>query len=162
MKSDSDTTEHPLGIFSALLRLLTGESAPRIPTLAKFVEKDYEEDAKLVKLRREYASKVAVAGDGIKNDQKGLNAGEKAERADEWSSRRLDAGLYCLQTLDVVPAWLVAEDSDAEQGILQLLTDRDEDLSILRASLKSQLDGVEGSEGDTTAEMLSALIDYLG
>ena len=49
-KSDHRTIEHLLGIFSALLRLLPGESAARIRTLAKFAEKDYVKLGKLAQV----------------------------------------------------------------------------------------------------------------
>jgi beta-catenin-like protein 1 len=62
-KQDGQTTEHLLGIFSSLLRLLPANSAGRIRTLAKFVEKDYEKLGKLVKLRRDIILAWLVAED---------------------------------------------------------------------------------------------------
>jgi beta-catenin-like protein 1 len=135
-KQDGQTTEHLLGIFSSLLRLLPANSAGRIRTLAKFVEKDYEKIGKLVKLRRDYAARVAVVDQQIRNEQSKLNVEEREEMADEWDSRRLDAGLFCLQTIDVILAWLVAEDDGASKRIQTLLADRDESLAVLRATLQ--------------------------
>ena len=80
-----------------MLRLLPGDSAPRIRLLGKFVEKDYEKISKLVQLRREYATKVAAVDASIEKDGVGLSAAEREDLADEWLSRRLDAGLFCLQ-----------------------------------------------------------------
>ncbi|KAM3071425.1 hypothetical protein ACMFMG_009023 [Clarireedia jacksonii] len=176
-KLDGQTVEHLLGIFSSLLRLLPANQAARIRTLAKFVEKDYEKIGKLVKLRREYAARVAVVDQQIRGEQKGLSAQEREEMADEWLSRRLDAGLYCLQTVDVVLAWLVAEDGGAEKRVRELLGERDEGLEVLRETIKEQLDTMEGGEdggGDAEAEgdageseekmvreMLGTLIQFL-
>lgn len=138
-KQDGQTTEHLLGIFSSLLRLLPANSAGRIRTLAKFVEKDYEKLGKLVKLRRDYTARVAVVDQQIRREQSKLSAEEREEMADEWDSRRLDAGLFCLQTIDVVLAWLVAEDDGASKRIQTLLADRDESLVVLRATLQGML-----------------------
>ncbi|PQE25662.1 hypothetical protein CJF30_00000390 [Rutstroemia sp. NJR-2017a BBW] len=173
-KLDGQTVEHLLGIFSSLLRLLPANQAPRIRTLAKFVEKDYEKIGKLVKLRREYAARVKVVDEQIREEQKGLGAGEKEEMADEWLSRRLDAGLYCLQTVDVVLAWLVAEDQGVEGRVRKLLGERDEGLEVLRETIREQLDTMGGGDGDGGEEqgegeseekmvrdMLGTLIQFL-
>lgn len=98
---DNQTTEHLIGILASLLRLLPGGSAARIRILAKFVEKDYEKIDKILKLRKQYAAQVQAVDRGIKEEQGTSNA--KAEdMADRWLSRRLDAGLFCLQ-VGVVP-----------------------------------------------------------
>jgi len=160
-KPDHSTTEHLLGIFSALLRLLPGESASRIRVLGKFVEKEYEKVERLIKLRRDYADKVASADAEIVAEQRGLSVEERTDRADEWFSRRLDAGLYRLRTVDVILSWLVAEDDGARQKTKQLLSERDESLATLRTSLESQMADIGSEEDGTIAEMLSALIDCL-
>ncbi|GAB7351759.1 hypothetical protein MBLNU459_g2338t1 [Dothideomycetes sp. NU459] len=159
---DAGTTEHLIGIFAALLRALPGESAARIRTLAKFVEKEYEKVARLVKLRFEYWAKVHAVDQGIAAERRGLGAEELADRADEWFSRRLDAGLYCAQTLDVILAWLAAEDSGARRKILELLGERDEGLAEVKKSLQEQLEGVDPEEEGNAGEMLMALIECLG
>ncbi|CZR53303.1 related to nuclear associated protein [Phialocephala subalpina] len=162
-KQDSSTTEHLLGIFSSLLRALPAGEAGRIRTLAKFVEKDYEKIEKLIKLRRDYAKRVAVVDDEIRNEQKKLDAEEREEMADEWLSRRLDAGLFCLQTVDVVLAWLVAEDGGAEKRIRTLFADRDETLGVVKGTIQEQLDTIVGDteEETMTRDMLVTLVQFL-
>ncbi|KUJ18071.1 beta-catenin-like protein-like protein 1 [Mollisia scopiformis] len=162
-KQDGATTEHLLGIFSSLLRALPAGEAGRIRTLAKFVEKDYEKIEKLVKLRRDYAKKVAAVDDEIRSEQTKLDAEEKEEMADEWLSRRLDAGLFCLQTVDVILAWLVAEDAGAEKRIRTLFADRDETLAVVKATIQEQLDTIVGDteEETMTKEMLTTLVQFL-
>lgn len=137
-KQDGETTEHLLGIFASLLRLLPANSSGRIRTLAKFVEKDYEKPVRLLKLRRDYAARVAMVDEEIRNEQVQLNSEEQEERADEWLSRRLDAGLFCLQTIDVILAWLVAEDDGASKRIQSLLADRDESLAVIKATIQGK------------------------
>lgn len=96
-QSDSEMTEHILGILSSMLRSLPAESAPRIRLLAKFVEKDYEKLNRLVQIRRDYASKLAAVDREIKSERAKLPQTEQDDMADEWLSRRMDAGLYSLQ-----------------------------------------------------------------
>ena len=134
-KQDKENTEHLLGILASMLRSLPANEAPRIRLLAKFVEKDYQACDRLVKLRREYAAKLAVIDREIKKERAKLDADELAERADEWFSRRLDAGLYVLQTVDVILAWLAAEDDGARLKI-QALAGGDEGLKDIRATLQ--------------------------
>ena len=136
-RQDKENTEHLLGILASMLRLLPANEAPRIRLLAKFVEKDYQACDRLVKLRREYASKVAVIDREIKQERARRDAEESDEKADEWFSRRLDAGLYVLQTVDVILAWLIAEDDGARRKI-QALADRDDILEDIRATLQGR------------------------
>ncbi|KAI9719219.1 MAG: hypothetical protein M1812_003549 [Candelaria pacifica] len=162
-KQDSETTEHLLGILAALLRHLPGNSAGRIRTLAKFVEKDYEKIGKLVKLRRDYAQRVASVDEVIKQERASLTTEEQEDRADTWLSRRLDVGLFSLQTIDVILAWLVAEDDGAKSRIKALLADRDELLAVIRATIQEQLDGMADSDDvqdATEKDMLQTLVGF--
>ena len=134
-KQDKENTEHLLGILASMLRSLPANEAPRIRLLAKFVEKDYQACDRLVKLRHEYASKVALIDREIKQERAKLDTEELDERGDEWFSRRLDAGLYVLQTVDVILAWLIAEDDGARRKI-QALFDHDDALEAIRATLQ--------------------------
>lgn len=136
-KQDNEATEHLLGIFSSMLRSLPANEAPRIRLLAKFVEKNYQAPDRLVQIRREYVSKVAAVDQEIKAERAAVSADEREDRADEWLSRRLDGGLYVLQTVDVILAWLVAEDDGARSRIQSLLADRDESLKDVEATLQS-------------------------
>lgn len=163
-KQDKEMTEHLLGILASMLRSLPANEAPRIRLLAKFVEKDYQACDRLVKLRREFASKVAVIDAEIRQEQASLNAEESEEKSDEWFSRRLDAGLYVLQTVDVILAWLVAEDDGARRKIHGLLADRDEGLKDVMATLQEQLDTMNANPEDQDPmlkDMLSTLIQHL-
>lgn len=162
-KNDAQTTEHLVGIFASMLRLLPGDSAERIRTLAKFVEKDYEKTEKLVKLRRDYGARVGAVDAQIKEEQRDVGDDEREEAADEWFSRRLDAGLFCLQTIDVILAWLIAEDDGARKKIHALLADRDETVAVIKATVQEQIDGIDPKSDDAkdTREMLQTLAQFL-
>lgn len=132
---DNQTTAHLLGILSSLLRSLPADSPPRIRLLAKFVERDYEKIARTVQIRRECAARVGAVDREIESEKGGEEREGREGMADEWLSRRLDAGLYSLQTADVVLAWLVAEDRGARGRVEALLAERDEELGVLRGTL---------------------------
>lgn len=161
--------EHLVAIFASLLRRLPADSPERVRALAKFVEKDYEKTGRLVELRREYAARVAAVDEAIRAEQQGKTAEQKEEEmADDWFSRRLDAGLFTLQTLDVVLAWLVAEDGGAAARIKRLLAERDETLGVVGRTLREQIDGMDGDgygeddeESKESKEMLVTLVQFL-
>jgi beta-catenin-like protein 1 len=163
-KQEKEAVEHLLGIFSSLLRLLPGHSVGRIRTLAKFVEKDYEKIGKLMELRREYAGWMESVEEAIKLEAQPLSAEERESMADEWLSRRLDAGLFSLQTVDVILSWLIAEDSGARSRAQKLLSERAEDVESLKKSLNEQLNGIDAEQSDEQAgvkEMLETLVRCL-
>ncbi|KAI9807494.1 MAG: hypothetical protein M1825_005434 [Sarcosagium campestre] len=162
-KKENQVTEHLLGIFSSFLRRLPADSAGRIRMLAKFVEKDYEKLERLVPLRWDYSSKVKAVDDEIAEERKSLNATDQEDMKDEWFSRRLDAGLFALQTIDIILAWLVAEDGGARHKIKQLLKRRDENLDNLKATLKElhETTNEDGEEANQTKEVLSTLMEFL-
>ncbi|RPB04443.1 DUF1716-domain-containing protein [Choiromyces venosus 120613-1] len=164
-KQDNQTTEHLLGIFAALLMHLPADSASRIRTLAKFVEKDYEKITKLAKLRTDYALRMAKVDAEIAAQRETLgSAVEEEEMAEEWFSRRLDAGLFCLQMTDRILAWLCAEDDGAKKRISGLLGKAGGSLKDVRRTLKEQIDGMTETSDEwqqVIKDMLSTLIEFL-
>ncbi|KAI5843865.1 Catenin-beta-like protein [Morchella snyderi] len=167
-KSDSATTEHLLGVFAALLMLLPAESSARIRTLAKFVERDYEKIAKLLKLRSGYTARLGVVEREIAAQKAAME--EEAEEdiedmREEWESRRLDAGLFCVQVVDLVLAWLCAEDDAARSRVKEGLGGS---LDAVRKTLEAQIGDLAAAaeaeaEGEAaeTRDMLSTLVRFL-
>lgn len=74
--------------------------------LAKFVEKEYEKIERLMQLRREYASKVAAVDKEIERDRASMKSEDQVDMEGEWLSRRLDAGLFCVQVRVYIHTWL--------------------------------------------------------
>ena len=158
-KTERSLVEHLIGILASMLRYLPGGSAERIRTLAKFVENDYEKITKLVELRRDYKARLSKVDAEIRRDREGLNQPEAEAQADEWLSRRLDAGLFTLQAIELILSWMVAEDSGARQTITVLLGE--DGLKVLERSLRDQLHGMDpggSDEAKATEEMLEALL----
>ncbi|QIW99065.1 hypothetical protein AMS68_004583 [Peltaster fructicola] len=151
-KTDVSTTEHLIGIYASLLRQLPEGSDARIRTINKFLEKDFEKIVRIIQLRSEYARKLTPVDDEIKLERRMMDEEEWPEREDEWYSRRLDGGLFCLQMLDVIIAWLLAEDAGARQRIESLLEKAG--LDAVQKSLAEQADDAEDTD---TKDMLTAL-----
>ena len=77
------------------------------------------------------------------------------EREAEWYSRRLDGGLFCLQMVDVILAWLIAEHIGADATIQAGGKDM---LARLQQSLREQSEDVEDDE---TRDMLKTLASFI-
>ncbi|CAM1501143.1 Fc.00g103050.m01.CDS01 [Cosmosporella sp. VM-42] len=159
---DHRLIEHLLSIFASMLRLLPANSAERIRTLAKFVEKDYEKITKLIKIRRDYSTRVKRVGEQNEAGRKAMSKDEREEADVELLLGRIDAGLFLLQTIDLILAWLVAEDTGARRKIKQLLAERDEVLGVIGATLKEQLDGLDTTEeNQDMRDMLGTLVEFV-
>ena len=102
------------------------------------MEKDYQAPTRLLQIRKEYVSKVQAVTRAIAAEEAPLSDEERKERLDEWDSRRLDGGLYVLQTVDVILAWLVAEDDGARTKIQSLLEDQDDGLESVKITLQGE------------------------
>lgn len=156
--NDTEAVEHLLGIFLAMLRSLPANSGERIRTLAKFVEKDYGKLARLLSLREGYEARLK----NVKPNSALLEEDEDFQRA-ELLSRRLDAGLLALQTIDLILAWLIAEDDGARSRTVELLKKSGLDLNTIKATIVEQLEDLdpEAEEDKETREMLSTLAELL-
>ena len=157
-QQDSRTTEHLLGIFANFLRLLPADSAVRIRTLAKFVEGDYDKIARLVQVRGDYSARLGKVEREIAEQRNTMDEEEAEDMCEEWLSRRLDAGLFGIQTTDMILAWLCAEDGGARKKIAQLLEGKG-GMQGVRDTLKGKsfntmvvdeadFDRIDGIDGD--------------
>ncbi|KAF1730258.1 Beta-catenin-like protein 1 [Beauveria bassiana] len=155
------TVDHLVSIFANMLQRFPAESAERIRTLAKFVEKGYEKTTKLVELFCDYKSKVSAAVLQVEANRPQYGNGE--EHAYQVLAARLDNGLFTLQLIALILSWLVAEDNGARQRIKKLLAEHDEHLSSLLTLVREQQDGLDTSEKDNKnlSVMLGALIEFL-
>ncbi|KAF6783749.1 duf1716 domain-containing protein [Colletotrichum sojae] len=156
-------TESLFDIFSSLLRFLPANSAERIRTLAKFVEKDYKKLNLLYEYRRKYQSMLDAVDMRIQKERIGMTPENVEQSEGEWYLERIDEGLYSVRAIDVIIAWLVAEDAGAREKARGLLgTDR-KDLSAIRITLQEYRDdlSLDKPEHKDLADMLSTLVDFL-
>ncbi|KAK2055120.1 DUF1716-domain-containing protein [Colletotrichum caudatum] len=150
-------------IFRSLLRFLPADSAERIRTLAKFVEKDYEKLDRLYECRTRYASRLDAEDREIQLERGRLSPEEAEILEGEWFLRRIDEGLYSVRSIDVVLAWLIAEDAGAKKKVQELLAADGKGLAAIKATLEEyrrDLD-LDRPERQDLADMLATLMDFL-
>nr|GAT59458.1 predicted protein [Mycena chlorophos] len=172
----SEDTAHILGVISSLFSNIPSESPSRVRLLAKFVESNYEKVDKLLQIREHATNRLRAAEADIATEKKELLAtGEEVgdEEEDAWYLRRLDSGLFTLQTVDYILAWIAMED-DGIRGHLLLMLDRKSlSLKDITKTLRTFYDNVDETDppassasGDserapTQKEILAALIAAL-
>ncbi|KAI8155480.1 Beta-catenin-like protein 1-like protein [Colletotrichum sp. SAR 10_70] len=150
-------------IFRSLLRFLPANSAERIRTLAKFVEREYEKLDRLYDCRRTYKSMLDVADQEIQKERSRMSADDTELSEGEWFLKRIDEGLYSVWAIDVILAWLAAEDAGAKRRIQKLLGKDGQDLAAVRATLQEYREDLdlEKPQHKDLAEMLTTLMDFL-
>ncbi|KAJ7507863.1 Catenin-beta-like protein [Mycena galericulata] len=120
----SEDTSHILGILSSLFSNIPSDSPARIRLLAKFVEGTYEKVDKLLEIRDNATNRLKLADAEMEAEKKALIAeGEEitTEEEDTWYLRRLESGLFTLQTVDYILAWIAMEDDGIRAHLLQML-----------------------------------------
>ena len=127
----SEDLSHILGVISSLLSNLPSESPSRIRLLAKFVEEYYEKVDKLIELRDAARKRLNLTEAEVEVERQVFhnfiysehdltpikailasegNEGLTPDAEDAFYIRRLDGGLFTLQTIDYILGWLIMED----------------------------------------------------
>jgi len=153
--------------MSSLFSNLESDSPERIRLLAKFVENNYEKTDKLLDIRDNAQTRLKVADATIEAQKMEILAeGEEvaAEDEDAWYLQRLDGGLFTLQTVDYILAWIAMEDDGIRSHILQMLGRKSQSLKDIVKTLRIYHDNI-GEEDSTDApaqkNILQGLIDAL-
>ncbi|KAL4241967.1 Armadillo-like helical [Abortiporus biennis] len=166
----SEDISHTLGIISSLFSNLASDSPARIRLLAKFVESNYEKPDKLLEIRDAAQTRLKTVEKEIEDEKKELiDAGEEVgpEEEDMWYLRKLDGGLFTLQTVDYILAWIAMEDDGIRTHLQKILDRRNHSLKDIVKSLHTHLDSIDeddtGSNSDQPSqrEILRNLIAYL-
>lgn len=166
----SEDTSHTLGIVSSLFSNLGSDSPARIRLLAKFVENNYEKADKLLEIRDAAHNRLKDVEKDIDDEKKELaKSGEEIgqEEEDLWYLRRLDGGLFTLQTVDYILAWIAMEDDGIRAHLQQMLTRRDKSLKDIVKTLRIYHDNVDEDDSATDSgqiyqkEILQNLIAFL-
>ncbi|TCD69674.1 hypothetical protein EIP91_006691 [Steccherinum ochraceum] len=167
----TEDTSHTLGIVSSLFSNLASDSPARIRLLAKFVENNYEKVDKLLEIRDAAQARLNSVEKEIEVEKKemqeqGEDVGE--EEQDMWYLRRLDGGLFTLQTVDYILAWVAMEDDGIRTHIQRMLDRRNKSLKDIVRTLQIYHDNVDDApqvDGDSPQlsqrEILQNLIAFL-
>lgn len=152
--------EHILGILVSMFTHLASESMPRIRLLAKFVSEGYQKVDQLLDLRDALTSRL----DSI------ARTTEEEEDGEELYLAKLEQGLFSLQLLDTVLAWVVMEDDAVKDHVSVLLRRKGLGWKDVGGVLREYRENIGDDEvsvdatGEAslkTKDILSALIDYL-
>ncbi|KAJ6485071.1 Catenin-beta-like protein [Mycena vitilis] len=142
----SEDTSHILGILSSLFSNIPSESPARIRLLAKFVEGTYEKVDKLLEIRDNATSRLKAVDVEIETEKKELREnGEEitSEEEDTWYLRRLESGLFTLQTVDYILAWIAMEDDGIRAHLLQMLDRKSLSMQDIIQTLRTFYDNVD-------------------
>ncbi|TFK43491.1 Catenin-beta-like protein [Crucibulum laeve] len=143
----SEDTAHILGIISSLLSNLASDSMGRIRLLTKFVEGNYEKVDKLLEIRDNARTRLKSTEAEIEAEKQELIAEEEDITEEEaWYLRRLDGGLFTLQTVDYILAWIIMEDDGIRAHALQMLNRKSQGIRDIVYTLRIYYDNL----GDTT------------
>ncbi|PSR77278.1 hypothetical protein PHLCEN_2v7971 [Hermanssonia centrifuga] len=169
-KTQPEDTSHSLGIVSSLFSNLASDSPARIRLLAKFVENTYEKVDKLLEIRDAAQGRLRTVEKDI-GDEKKMLAEEGEEvgpgMEDLWYLQRLEGGLFTLQTVDYILAWVAMEDDGIRTHIQQMLRRKDKSLKDIVKTLEVYRDNVDedgaaAADGETSQkEILQNLILFL-
>lgn len=162
-KDDIDVYVQLMGIFASMFRLLPVGEPQRPRLLAKFVEKDHEKIESIIKLRRDYTAKLRKVDERIEQEKKTINPEDMEEKELDWIEKRLEYGLACVQSIDEILVWLMAEDDGTKEKILELLKERGEGPADLKKTLEEHLQDITGEDEDSDVVKitLEALIGSL-
>jgi len=127
-------------MLSSLFSNLASDSPARIRLLAKFVEANYEKVDKLLEIRDTAQNLLRTVDADINKEKKVLSIQSRrivisehleqelekegediSEEEDTWYLRRLNGGLFVLQTVDYILAWITMEDDGVSCKFSQLL-----------------------------------------
>ncbi|CAA7259804.1 unnamed protein product [Cyclocybe aegerita] len=148
---DSSTPQdvaHSLGIISSLFTNLPSDTTSRIRLLAKFVEGDYAKIDKLLEIRDAATKRLQLTEIEIqKSKQDASNSDDEESHEDSLYLQRLDGGLFTLQTVDYILAWLMMEDDGGH--VLRMLNRKDQSTKDILRTLQSYEEHL-GNEIDST------------
>jgi len=116
------------------------------------VDSNYEKADKLLEIRDNASSRLAVADAEIDNE-KDLVEGEEIDTEDTWY-RRLDAGLFTLQNVDYILAWISMEDDGIRAHLIQMLERKAKSLKDIVRTLQIYRDNVGAVERAASADAL--------
>ncbi|CAD6887382.1 unnamed protein product [Tilletia laevis] len=171
--------EHVLGIVISLFNNLASDSEPRTRLLTKFVEAEYEKVDRLIEMRESAQTRLANAQAIMEREKRDMEragfAGLDEDEESVFEMRRLESGLFTLQLVDFILAWICMEDDGVGDHAKMLLDRRGKSLrdvvDVLIGYHESMGDddaaqvsngAQEDAERDLTQkEILGQLIDFL-
>jgi len=162
-KDDIDVYLHLMAIFASMLRLLPVGEPQRERLVNKFVEKNFEKVERIFELRRDYTRKLKRVDERFEQKKKTAHLEDMEDLELDWLEKRLDVGLPCMQSIDEVLVWLMAEDDGANKRVISLLKETDEGPTDIKKRLEERLQDITGDDEDSwvVKTSLEAMIAFL-
>ena len=159
--------ERILAIFAALFHNLDSDSAERIRVLAKFVEQNYTKTDQLLEWRAIAVARLQAREASVAEERAVLTA-QGVEEADIVAlvyGQRLEAGLYTLQLIDYLLAWLAMEDDGVQAHVARMLTRQGTGWEAIVVTLDEYAANIDtdlhAAGGDRLQDIIHALRDYV-
>ncbi|KAF0536947.1 DUF1716-domain-containing protein [Gigaspora margarita] len=164
--SEAEEEEHIIGIIVSLLKNLPQNSEHRLRLFNKFLENDLEKVDRLLEMREAYELKVSVVDKEIEEEKKELEDDEiDDEMLDEMYMKRLNAGLFTLQLVDLTIAWICYEEPMIKEHVTILLNRTGRSLAnvktILEEYYKNLGDNDQAKAENVDKQMIETLIGSL-
>ncbi|CAG8513996.1 20319_t:CDS:10, partial [Gigaspora rosea] len=161
--SEAEEEEHIIGIIVSLLKNLPQNSEHRLRLFNKFIENDLEKVDRLLEMREAYELKVSVVDKEIEEEKKELEDDEiDDEMLDEMYMKRLNAGLFTLQLVDLTIAWICYEEPMIKEHVTILLNRTGRSLAnvktILEEYYKNLGDNDQAKAENADKQMIETLI----
>ncbi|CAG8726545.1 43612_t:CDS:10, partial [Gigaspora margarita] len=161
--SEAEEEEHIIGIIVSLLKNLPQNSEHRLRLFNKFLENDLEKVDRLLEMREAYELKVSVVDKEIEEEKKELEDDEiDDEMLDEMYMKRLNAGLFTLQLVDLTIAWICYEEPMIKEHVTILLNRTGRSLAnvktILEEYYKNLGDNDQAKAENVDKQMIETLI----
>ncbi|KAJ3510076.1 hypothetical protein NLJ89_g4880 [Agrocybe chaxingu] len=126
-------------------------------SLSKFVEGDYAKIDKLLEIRDAATKRLHLTEIEIqKNKQDPSNSADEEPPEPSLYLQRLDGGLFTLQTVDYILAWLMMEDDGCQGHVLRMLNRKDQSTKDILRTLQIYEEHL-GNEIDSTKTMDSSM-----
>ncbi|KAG5634475.1 hypothetical protein H0H81_001811 [Sphagnurus paluster] len=139
---------HILGIICSLFSNIASDSPARIRLLAKFVESNYEKVDKLLEIRDSARTRLKATNASIEQERQNLDEEDIDDLEATSYLRRLDGGLYTLQSVDYILAWIIMEDDGIRTHALQMLNRKNQSLTDIINTLRIFHDNVDDADED--------------
>ncbi|KAK0453697.1 Catenin-beta-like protein [Armillaria borealis] len=147
----SEDTSHTLSIMASLFSNIPSDSTERMRLLTKFVENNYEKVDKLLDIRDSAKARLQSTDTEIVADKASPDDNDDMDE-DSLYLRRLSGGLYTLQIVDYILAWIVMEDDGIRTHALQMLARRNQSLENIVETLRLYHDNVDNESGEPSED----------
>jgi beta-catenin-like protein 1 len=146
-KNDEKVLARIVSIAASMLRWLEIDSPDRIRTVGKLTENNNQRVKKLVAFRETVSTRIRKVKIEIDEEKRVLREqdvdnDEMLEAETEWEVRLADSGIEMLQSIDVIFAWLLVEDSSLEPVISNLLIETGQSLDEIKTTLRGMFGGI--------------------